>query len=208
MKNRKLKKWVVYGLYSFAFIAIMSAIYLLDMSSSPKDLDDKVLYVNDIILDDVFPVVSAKEIILRPFLDDTVTVAKKFYDYNASEEEQSASLIYYQGTYIPNSGVDYKGIESFDVMSILDGTVTQISESGLLGKIVEITHSNNLVSVYQSLGEVTVSQGEIVIQGQVIGKSGVSNISTDLGNHLHFEIIYDGQNIDPENCYGKEIDQL
>ena len=208
MENRRLKKWVVYSIYALSFVAIIGTIYLLDMASAPKDLEEDVLYVNDIILDDTLPVVSAKEIILRPFLDDTVTVVKNFYDSSAGEEEQTASLIYYQGTYIPNSGVDYKGIDTFDVVSILDGTVTQISENGLLGKIVEITHSNNLISVYQSLGELNINQGEVVTQGQIIGKSGVANISTDLGNHLHFEMIYNGKNINPENCYGKEIGEF
>ena len=45
-------------------------------------------------------------------------------------------------------------------------------------------------------------------RGQIIGKSGDANISTDLGNHLHFEMILNGKNINPENCYGKEIGQL
>lgn len=208
MKNRRLKKTVVYAIYALSFITIIGTIYLLDMASSPNKLKENVLYVNNIILDDTFPVVSSKEIVLKPFLDGTVTISRKFYDATASEEEQKSSLIYYQGTYIPNSGVDYKGNDSFDVVSILDGTVTKINENTLLGKIVEITHSNNLVSIYQSLSEVNVVEGDVVTQGQIIGKSGVANISTDLGNHLHFEIIFNGKNVDPEKCYGKEIDQL
>lgn len=110
--------------------------------------------------------------------------------------------------YLPNSGVDYKSDEVFDVTSILDGTVTKVTEKDLLGKIVEITHKNNLVSVYESLSEVNVSLNDQVTQGQVIGKSGNSNISTDLGNHLHFELIYNGSNVNPENYYDKKISDL
>ena len=208
MKNRRLKKTVVYALYALSFITIIGTIYLLDIASLPNQLDEKMLYVNSIILDNVSPVVGTNEIILRPFLDDTVKVTRKFYDSTASEEDQKNSLIYYQGTYIPNSGVDYKGDEAFEVISILDGKVTKISENTLLGKIVEITHNDGLISIYQSLGEVGVIEGDSVVQGQFIGKSGVANISTDLGNHLHFELIYKGKNVDPEKCYGKEIDKL
>ena len=35
--------------------------------------------------------------------------------------------------------------------------------------------------------------------GKVIGKSGTANISTDLNNHLHFELIHNGKNVNPES---------
>lgn len=208
MKNRRLKKSVVYAIYALSFVLIIGAIYLLDISNIPSNFEEDISYVNDFILDDTLPVVSAKEIILRPFLDDTVTISRNFYNSNGTEEEQRNSLVFYEGTYIPNSGVDYKGIDKFDVMSILDGTVTKISENTLLGKIVEITHSNNIVSVYQSLGEVMVVEGDNVLQGQVIGKTGEANISVELGNHLHFEMIYNGKNVNPEEYYGKQVDEI
>jgi len=206
--KRRLKKSVVYVMYALSFVLIMGAIYLIDVSSTANNLEKDVSYVNDIILEDTYPVVGVKEIILRPFLDDTVVVKRSFYNSKSTEEEQQSSLIFYDGTYIPNSGVDYQGIDVFDVVSILDGNVTKVSENSLLGKIVEVTHSNNLISVYQSLSEVSVAEGDSVVQGQIIGKSGESNISVELGNHLHFEMIYNGQNIDPETCYGKEIGQI
>lgn len=208
MKNRRLKKSVVYAIYALSFVLIIGAIYLLDISNTPSNFEEDISYVNDFILDDTLPVVSAKEIILRPFLDDTVTISRNFYNSNGTEEEQRNSLVFYEGTYIPNSGVDYKGIDKFDVMSILDGTVTKISENTLLGKIVEITHSNNIVSVYQSLGEVMVVEGDNVLQGQVIGKTGEANISVELGNHLHFEMIHNGKNVNPEEYYGKQVDEI
>lgn len=204
----KLKKWVVYFLYTMSFVFVIGSIYLIDLATVKNNLDDNVDYVNEIILEDIYPVVAVKEIILRPFLDDTVTLKRKFYNYKSSEEEQKNSLIYYEGTYIPNSGVDYKGEKNFDVVSILDGKVTKISENSLLGKTVEVVHSNNIISYYQSLSEVLVNEGDEVVQGQLLGKSGESNLSKDLGNHLHFEIIYNGINIDPESCYGKEIDDI
>lgn len=208
MKNRRLKKSVVYAIYALSFVLIIGTVYLLNISEVPSNLEDDISYVNDIILDDTLPVVSSKEVIIKPFLDPTVNISRNFYDSNASEEEQQSSLIYYAGTYIPNSGVDYKGNESFDVVSILDGKVTKISENTLLGKVVEITHNNNIISVYQSLGEVLVVEGDNVLQGQVIGKTGEANISTELGNHLHFELIYNGKNVNPEECFGKELDQI
>jgi len=208
MKNRRLKKSVIYALYALSFIAVMSTIYLLENLTSSNMFDDDNIYVNEIILDNQYPVVSDKNIITKPYLDDNIKIVRNFYDKNASEEEQQNSLIDYQNTYLPNSGVDYKGDKAFDVVAVLDGKVTKISENNILGKTVEITHSNNMISVYQSLNNITVKEGEDILQGQVIAESGESNISIGLGNHLHFEIIYNNKNINPEKCYGKDIKDL
>lgn len=208
MENRRLKKTVVYGLYALAFITIIGTVYLIDMISSPIRLDDNTTYVNEVIIEKDIPVISINNNIVRPYTASNVGIGKSFYNYQDNEENQKNALIYYDGTYIPNSGVDYKSDEIFDVVSIFDGTVTKVTENNLLGKIIEVSHSNNVISVYQSLSEIIVKEGDSVLQGQVIGKSGESNISKDLGNHLHFEIILNGKNINPENCYDKNIDEL
>lgn len=208
MKNRRLKKSVVYILYALSFVVVLGTIYMLDVISKPKNLKNDNTYVNSLILEDVLPVISTKEFIIKPFVGEDKILYRLFYEANADEETQKKSLIYYQGTYIPNSGADYKCQEPFNVVAVLNGKVTKISENQLLGNIIEITHSNNLISTYQSMGEILVKEGEHVLQGQIIGKSGMSNIDVTAGNHLHFEIIYNGENINPERNYGKTMDEL
>lgn len=207
MKNIRLKKGAIYTLYALSFVTILGTIYLLD-TISLKKLEDDSTYVNEVIIEDEQPVVSTSEIIVKPFLSEDVKIVRFFYNYQGTEEEQKNSLIYYDGTYIPNSGVDYKGNEAFDVVSILDGKVSKVIENNLLGKIVEITHDNNLISVYQSLDDVGVQEGDEVVQGQIIGKTGEANISLDLGNHLHFELIHDGKNVNPEDYYNKQLNEF
>ncbi len=208
MKKRRLKKAVVYVFYALSFVTVIGTVYLLESISSQSKLQDNSTYVNDVIIEEELPVVNAKNIITRPYLEDEIVIVRHFYDYKGTEDEQKDSLIYYENTYIPNSGIDYQGKEAFDVVSVLDGQVTKVMENNLLGKIVEITHEDNLVSVYQSLGEVLVNEGDSVLQGQVIGKSGEANISKDLGNHLHFELIHNGVNVNPENYYDKQLNDL
>lgn len=208
MKGRKLKKPVIYGLYSLAFVTILGTIYILEMVSSPSRFVDDATYVNKVILDNEQPVVNTNDVLSRPYVASNISIARTFYNYLENEESQKNSLVYYQGTYLPNSGVDYKSNEVFEVVAIYDGKVTKVSENTLLGKMIEITHSNHLISVYQSLGETSVVEGDQVLHGQVIGKSGVANISTDLGNHLHFELIHNGKNVNPENYYDKQIKEL
>ena len=208
MKIRKLKRPVVYALYALSFVTVLGTIYLLEFISSPNKLEDDTTYVNDIIIEEELPVVNTSNIITKPYLGEDIKIVRNFYNYQGTEEEQKNSLIYYDNTYIPNSGVDYQGNESFDVVSILDGEVTKVMENNLLGKIVEITHDNNLISIYQSLGEVSVTEGDNVLQGQIIGKTGEANISLDLGNHLHFELIHNGTNVNPEEYYDKQLNEL
>ena len=52
--------------------------------------------------------------------------------------------------------------ETFEVIAVLDGTVINIKDDELLGKIVEVQHENNLVSSYQSLGEVSVKKNDFI----------------------------------------------
>ena len=86
----------------------------------------------------------------------------------------------------------------FDVVAILDGTVEKIVEDDSTGKTIEIKHSDNSISIYGSLSEIIVKKGDTVNQGQQIGKSGTNELDKEMGNHLHFEVYNNGQNMNPE----------
>ena len=83
--------------------------------------------------------------------------------------------------------------------------VISVENNDILGTTVEIRHNNDLISVYQSLSNVGVKKYDKVIQGQIIAKSGLSNIEKDLGNHLHFELYYKGKIVNPEEYYNKSL---
>ncbi|MDD3392284.1 MAG: M23 family metallopeptidase [Bacilli bacterium] len=210
MTNRRLKKPVVIALYALSFFTFIGLIYLLEgaISNLLFDDDDGYEYVSDIIIDDDIPVVATTEVIIRPYVDKDITILRNFYDYESDADVQENAIIYYDGQYMQSTGTAYGKEDIFDVVSILDGTVIDVQEDSLLGKVVQIQHSDDLVSVYQSLSEVLVNIGDVVTQGSIIGKSGVSNLSKDLNNHLYFEIIYKGNNINPEDCYDKKVKEL
>ena len=77
-----------------------------------------------------------------------------------------------------------------------------------MGKIVEIRHTNELISVYQCLGDVNVKVDDNVVQGQVIGKSGKSNLNVKSDNNLHFELYYMGEIVNPLEYYDKSLTDL
>ena len=201
-KKLVLKPFVIPTLYTiFALVVIVS----LFLSIEVIDEEEQLTYVNDTILDEYVPVVNVEETIKKPFTDNNVTISKNYYDYQASEAEQTNSILYHENTYIQNTGINYKSDNSFDVVSILSGEVIEVEEKELLGKSVTIRHDNELISVYQSLGEVTVKKGDKVLTGQVIGKSGSCDLITDSKNNLHFELYASGTITDPEIYYNKKL---
>ena len=208
--KRRLKKPYKYGLYVVAFVALFGLIYSIEKTLFPVTFkeEDDFDYVNKTIFEDVIPVVSEEDVIKRPYKDESIKILKGFYDYQDDSESQENSLIYSENTYIQNSGVSYGNNTNFDVLAILDGIVIDVREDSLLGKIIEVRHSNDVISIYQSLSEVNYKINDSVVQGDVLGKSGVSNISPELNSHLHFELIVSGTTVNPENYYEKSLSDL
>lgn len=213
MKRRRIKPFMMPVVYGGCVALFLFGMYFAQrfanniMFSSDEDLE----YVDGEITENNnsdIPVVSTQTIITRPYLDASVSIGKTFYDYEGTSEEQEKSIIYYENTYMQNSGVDYTSENVFDVVSILDGTIISVEENDILGTTIEVRHSNNLISVYQSLSDVMVEENMVVVQGQVLAKSGTSNINKDLGNHLHFELYYNGKIVNPEEYYNRNVNEL
>lgn len=201
-KKLVLKPFVIPTLYTVFAVAVIVSLFL---SIDVIDEEEQLTYVNGAILDEYVPVVNIEETIKQPFTDSSVTISKNYYDYQASEEEQTNSILYHENTYIQNTGINYKSDNEFDVVSILSGEVIEVEEKELLGKSVTIRHDNELISVYQSLKDVTVNKGDKVTAGQVIGKSGSCDLITDSQNNLHFELYVNGTIADPEIYYNKKL---
>lgn len=209
MKKLRLKKGAIIGAYLIAFsLTGMSAFYVSQNMQANNPTEEDIEYVNSSIIDDDE---SDREVIkedvkmVKPYTDENVQVLKYFYDYQAEAANQEKSILYHENTYIQNSGMDFGLENTFDVVSVLDGTVVDVREDELLGTVVEIKHDNDFISSYQSLSEVSVKKNDTVKQGQVIGKSGTNTIDQDLGNHLHFELYKSGEVVDPSKYFDQVI---
>lgn len=209
MANRRLKKSVIYGIYSLAFIAMIGLIYLVESNIPKKQFNNnEYSYVSKTIFDDIIPVVKTEEKIIRPYTADDVKIIKTYYDYKGEETSQQNSIIYYENTYMQSSGVSYGKEDKFDVISILPGTVDEIKEDELLGKVVKIKHNDNVISLYQCLSETTINEGDTVIGGQVIGQSGTCKLEKDIKNHVYFELLINNETVNPEDYYGKTLKDI
>lgn len=194
-------------LYVIILMLVFGAVSLV--SSMMKSNSD-YLYSIGIINTDTRTVVEVPVDtidIIKPFTSEQVSVDKYFYDVNETEDKQINALIYFQNTYMKNTGVLYKADEEFDVVSVLSGTVLNIREDDILGNVVEIEHNTNLRTIYYSLSDVKVKVGDMLIQGQTIGISGANNI-VENKNNLLFEVYYNGALINPETFYAMDITTL
>lgn len=211
MKERNLKKHVKSFMYGSAALTLVLSIFFIGQinNNKEKEKEKEPNYVTNTVIEDVVPVITEEnEKIGKPYGDHTVKMVRSYYDYKGEANNQVSSIVYYENTYIQNSGVDYSGTATFDVVSIADGTVTKVTDDKLMGKIIEIRHNNDLISIYQSLSEVVVKKDDSIKKGQIIGKSGTSTISSELKDHLHLEVSYKGEMINPETIYEKTFDEL
>lgn len=146
------------------------------------------------------------EVLKKPVNDD-VKVSKGFYDTSLSDEELENALVYFEGVYRPNDGIDYtKDNEDFEVYA--SGTVVRKENDSLLGWIVTIEHQKGLQTVYQSLDDIKVEKGDQVKQGDLIGKAGNNVYQSSLKKHVHFIVSINDQTVNPNKYFGQKIEKI
>lgn len=209
MKTYKLKRWVMPTIYIGAVsIVLLSLTFVAAYLKEDPKAESLSSYVSESVVKEPTIKEEVKEVIEptnetvnHPYLNQNVKTAKNYYDDSADEETQMNSLIYYHNTYMENTGILYTSDEVFDVVSVLDGKVTSVTKDEILGNVIEVMHSNELVTIYHCLGEVFVKDGDEVKQNDVLGKSGEVNIDDGYENALLFEVNYKGSLMNPIEFY-------
>ncbi len=107
------------------------------------------------------------------------------------------------GTRQFHSGIDLPASVGTPVKAAMNGRVIFAGLKGDYGNIIQIQHPGNFETRYAHLDEISVSVGDNVTAGQVIGKSGDSGNAT--GPNLHFELRSNGSPIDPTSFKGRVI---
>ena len=210
-KKYKLKGWVVFSVYAVSIVTIISSLYLVGKTLQGMIYSNESLsYVYRGLIDDAVPVISTtkNKKIIMPYQDETVKIIKNFYDKDSDNITQENSLILYENTYMPNTGIMYGSDNVFDVLAVLDGTIESVTTDDILGNIITIRHTNNLTTTYESLNNVDVIVGQAVNQGDIIGKSGTNKVDASDSSMMLFEVNFNGNNINPSKIYDKEINEL
>lgn len=95
-------------------------------------------------------------------------------------------------------GVDLVAPRGTTVYATGSGTVIRVNKSYVeagYGNYIEIDHGHGFVTRYAHLESTSVRQGQKVTKGSPIGT--VGNSGGSIAPHIHYEVIRDGENVDP-----------
>jgi stage II sporulation protein Q len=210
------KKWVTPAAFMAAAAIIVTLMWLY-RGEQPEQTtttpDTEVSQGDDAATtkpsDDTIAVMTGDEEMQWPVLNyDDLEVSLQYYDENGTSEEKQAALVSTSDNqFLPHTGVDLTRPDNttFDVVAALSGKVTRVDNNHPTnGTTVEISHGNGLVTVYQSLSDVSVKEGDEVKQGAQIAKAGRNDLESEEGIHLHFEVRQNGNVLNPNDIIKRQ----
>jgi murein DD-endopeptidase MepM/ murein hydrolase activator NlpD len=105
-----------------------------------------------------------------------------------------------------HEGVDIHAPENTPVYASGDGTIKLVGWQGGYGLLVVIDHGYGYQSYYGHLRSSNVKVNETVKRGQLIANSGNTGLSA--GPHLHYEVVYNNNKVDPVMYFVDDIDNI
>ncbi|WHX26027.1 M23 family metallopeptidase [Virgibacillus halodenitrificans] len=211
------KKWFFPALYlTIAAVLLSVVVWYQNLDNQIPDAQDQIdnqeegfsPNPND---EDAQPVMDQQEVIEMPVTNqDQAEIVTKFFDYNAEQKDQESALVLYNNRYYQSKGVDIASAndETFEVVAALSGTITEVKEDPLLGNVVVLSHDNDVMTYYASLGDVKVKAGEKIKQGDLLGTAGKNLFGKDSGTHVYFELRKDGKEVNPETYFNQPVSKL
>jgi len=213
--NRLVKKKRFFPAVYLGIVAIVLTVIL-----SVQQLEKKVvqedpaadkpfdeMYVNE----EAEEVVQREEMVKMP-MDDFLeaNIVTKFFDYEATEEDQEKAVTFYHNRYYQSKGVHIQAVDeqAFDVLAALSGKVVDVKEDPLLGNVVVLKHEDGVATYYASLGETAVKKGDEVAQGDKLGTAGQNIFNEESGTHVHFELHKDDVEVNPELYFNEPLQNL
>ncbi len=95
-----------------------------------------------------------------------------------------------------HKGIDIAGVSNRSILAADNGVVESAGwDNGGYGNRVVINHNNGFKTTYNHMSKILVHAGQVVRKGQVVGIMGETGDAT--GVHLHFEVIRNGQIVNP-----------
>lgn len=180
LKGLKKYKFYVYTILSVMLVALLLTIIIVSSTGSNQNGGTTI----DVSTDTVK--------FVMPISNASITKG-----YKAEELQFNKTLNCWE----IHKALDLLATTGDEVLACFDGEVSDIYSNYLEGTTIVVKHADGLVSKYQGLtSETKVKIGDEVKTGQALGVVGTSlNNEGEDGSHIHFELIKDGEKIDPLN---------
>jgi stage II sporulation protein Q len=213
VKSIMKKRWFLPAVYILSAALLLTGVLMYqardnEFSQDPSENKQNVTSENN---EPSIEVNNSLETFSIPMAEaDSAVIKKEFYDVNGDTKQQEASLVVYNNTYQPNTGVDYamKDGKGFEVTAAMSGKVKSVQEDALLGNLVVIEHEKGVETHYSSVKDIKVKEGDNVKQGETVAAGGTSAINEEAGTHVHFEVRKDNIAVNPLEYLDKPISSL
>lgn len=176
--------------------------WLFEIIEKDTSVDLKICWDNEVCFSyPDNPVHELKDTIWMCVAGDTLTD-----EYAIPHPGKITSTFKYRGRRF-HHGIDIDLEKGDTVVAAFNGIVryTKYNEGGF-GNLVIIRHYNGLETFYAHLSDIKVMSNQEVKAGEVIGLGG--NTGRSYGAHLHFEVRFYDQAIDPELIFDFENQEL
>lgn len=121
-------------------------------------------------------------------------------DFSNGEMVQSKTM----GDWRVHNGVDFGGSAGNEVVAVADGKITSVYDDSFWGTVVEIDHGNGMMVRYCGLKSGScLPEGSEIKKYDKIGSLGHIPIEISDEDHLHLEILIDGEYVDPLKALNK-----
>ena len=162
---------------------------------------EKQLYVQSLSFDDVIDLAKTKEDMLasipaiQPVSNVDLTRIASGFGYRIHPIHKINKF---------HAGMDFTAPTGTEIYATGDGRIIRAdAKSGGYGNHVRIDHNYGYTTIYAHMSRISVSQGQQVKRGDVIGYVGNTGLSA--GPHLHYEVRKDDDTVNPANYYFNDL---
>ena len=175
------------------------------IASVAKKLDilSKQVYVQSKSYDEVVKMALGKEKMLAS-IPSIMPVSNKDLKRTASGWGMRMHPIYRIPRF--HYGMDFTAPTGTDVFATGNGIVKEVDRNAGYGNIIVIDHGYGFETLYGHLSRTNVKVGQVINRGDVIGFVGSTGAST--APHLHYEVMKNGQKVNPQNYYFQDLNPL
>lgn len=159
---------------------------------------------SELVQEETGPIIETNtrpESLKYPFQEanlQNVQVLQEYYDLEADEQTREKALLVFNQTFSTSSGISLAiNGEPFEVVAAMSGEVAEVKLDAFTGNSILINHSNGMQTRYSSVSEIAVKKGDLVEQGQPLGKAAQNDWNPSAGVHLHFEVLEKGVAVNP-----------